>query len=238
MKGVILAGGQGTRLLPLTRAVNKHLLPVGEKPMLQHCVEKMLEAGILDIMVVTGGEHFGGIAEFLGSGKQFGCRITYRVQEEAGGIAQALLLAEGFPKEGESICVLLGDNIFEDSLLPLAQQFCTYGYNGSMVVLKAVPDPERFGVATIDGNKIVKIVEKPEHPESNLAVTGIYFYDSTVFDIVRRLRPSARGEFEITDVNSAYVVRGQMRFARMDGWWTDAGTHESYRRANELVMTK
>jgi len=218
--------------------VNKHLLPVGEKPMLQHCVEKMLEAGILDIMVVTGGEHFGGIAEFLGSGKQFGCRITYRVQEEAGGIAQALLLAEGFPKEGESICVLLGDNIFEDSLLPLAQQFCTYGYNGSMVVLKAVPDPERFGVATIDGNKIVKIVEKPEHPESNLAVTGIYFYDSTVFDIVRRLRPSARGEFEITDVNSAYVVRGQMRFARMDGWWTDAGTHESYRRANELVMTK
>jgi glucose-1-phosphate thymidylyltransferase len=237
MKGIILAGGNGTRLMPLTKAVNKHLLPVGGKPMLQHCVDKMVEAKITSILVVTGGEHLGGIAEFLGSGKDFGCKVTYRVQDEAGGIAQALALAEGFIESGESMCVLLGDNIFDAPLHVLAD-----GWNGegARVVLKRVEDPQRFGVATIgkvgDNSGIIKIVEKPENPESDFAVTGIYFYDSRVFDIIRTCKPSSRKELEITDVNNAYVGSGQMGFVLMPGWWTDAGTHESYRLANELVL--
>lgn len=242
MKGVILAGGNGTRLMPLTKAVNKHLLPVGGKPMLQHCVEKMVEASLKDIMVVTGGEHLGGIAEFLGSGRDFGCRVTYRVQEDAGGIAQALALAEGFVVPGESVCVLLGDNIFQDSLKPIVERYA--GLNtGAMVVLKQVPDPTRFGVASIgpvvSANgplEIVKIVEKPRIPESDFAVTGIYIYDSRVFDIIRMCKPSGRGEMEITDVNNLYVEARQMRFSMLNGWWTDAGTHESYRKANELAL--
>jgi glucose-1-phosphate thymidylyltransferase len=236
MKGVILAGGNGTRLMPLTKAVNKHLLPVGGKPMLQHCVDKMVEAGIKDIMVITGGEHLGGIAEFLGSGKDFGCRTTYRVQDEAGGIAQALALAEGFIHPGDSMCVLLGDNIFEDKLSKMVDAYAVHCLTGAMVVLKKVSDPERFGVATISGGTISKIVEKPEKPESEFAVTGIYFYDWRVFDVIRRCKPSWRAELEITDVNNHYVQSGQMRFVHMDGWWTDAGTHESYRTANELVL--
>ena len=244
MKGVILAGGNGTRLMPLTKAVNKHLLPVGGKPMLQHCVEKMVEAKVGEIMVVTGGEHLGGIAEFLGSGKDFGCGITYRVQEAAGGIAQALSLAEGFVRSGESMCVLLGDNIFKSSMVPLAGTYAKQLCNGAMVVLKQVPDPERFGVATIGiigrGDKtepgIVEIVEKPKNPKSSYAVTGIYFYDSRVFDIIRMCKPSARGEMEITDVNNLYIQARQMGHVVMEGWWTDAGTHESYRKANELVL--
>ena len=243
MKGVILAGGNGTRLLPLTKATNKHLLPVGNKPMLQRCVEKMVEAGLKDIMVVTGGEHLGSIAEFLGSGKEFGCRVTYRVQEEAGGIAQALAMAEGFIAYKESVCVLLGDNIFENSLKPMVEKYSAHN-SGAMVVLKQVPDPERFGVATIgpttganDPPMIVKIVEKPAIPESEFAVTGIYFYDGKVFDVIRMCKPSKRGEMEITDVNNVYVNAGQMKFVIMDGWWTDAGTHESYQFANRLVFT-
>jgi glucose-1-phosphate thymidylyltransferase len=239
MKGVILAGGNGTRLMPLTKAVNKHLLPVGDRPMLQHCVEKMVEAGLKDIMVVTGGEHLGGIAEFLGSGRDLGCRVTYRVQEDAGGIAQALALAEGFVMPEESVCVLLGDNIFQDSLKPMVDKYA----GGAMVALKEVSDPERFGVATIgtmaSGElRIIKIVEKPSKPESIYAVTGIYLYDNRVFDIIRMCKPSGRGEMEITDVNNFYVDEGKMKFSILKGWWTDAGTHESYRKANELVMER
>lgn len=239
IKGVILAGGMGTRLMPLTKAVNKHLLPVGGKPMIQHCVDKMTEAGITDILVVTGGEHLGGIAESLGSGKDFGCNITFRVQDTAGGIAQALSLAEGFIHPNESMCVILGDNIFD---APLSFLMSGYKGEGARVVLKVVPDPERFGVATIgfgagyEDGRIVKIVEKPKNPETTLAVTGIYFYDSKVFDYIRTCKPSGRGEMEITDVNNAYVEQGNMGFIHMPGWWTDAGTHESYRLANELVL--
>lgn len=244
MKGVILAGGQGTRLLPLTRAVNKHLLPVGGKPMLQHCVEKMVDARLEDILVVTGGEHLGGIAEFLGSGKDFGCRVTYRVQEAAGGIAQALALAEGFVSHGEPMCVLLGDNIFESSMSPLVEEYALQGFCGAMVVLKDVNDPQRFGVATTDVDttsvprrmRITKIEEKPKNPESNHAVTGIYFYDHRVFQIIRKCKPSRRGELEITDVNNCYVKSRLLSFVHLDGWWTDAGTHESYQMANQLVM--
>lgn len=234
LKGIILAGGNGTRLLPLTRSVNKHLLPIGGKPMLQHCVEKFTEAGITDIMVVTGGEHFGGIAEFLGSGKNYGCNFTFRVQDTAGGIAQALGLAEGFVRPGESMCVLLGDNIFEQSLFPFVETYAKRLF-GAMVLLKEVPDPQRFGVPKFEGDEIVSIVEKSYDPPSCYAVTGIYFYDSRVFSIIRGLKPSGRGEMEITDVNNAYIDARQMGHVKMTGWWTDAGTHESYRRANELV---
>jgi glucose-1-phosphate thymidylyltransferase len=243
MKGIILAGGNGTRLKPLTDTVNKHLLPINGKPMLQHCVEKMTVAGIWDILVVTGGNHLGGIAEFLGSGQKFNCHITYRVQEAAGGIAQALSLADGFVRKGENMCVLLGDNIFESSLAPLVGNFYKYGGKGAMVVLKAVSDPQRFGVAVIQRSdlvygteeKIVEIVEKPLIVKSNLAVTGIYFYDSKVFEVIQTCRPSKRHELEITDVNNFYVRSNTMRHIRMDGWWTDAGTHESYKRANDLM---
>ena len=245
MKGIILAGGNGTRLMPMTKAVNKHLLPVGGKPMLQHCVEKLVEGGLTDIMVITGGEHLGGIAEFLGSGKDFGCKVTYRVQDEAGGIAQALALAEGFVDD--SCCVLLGDNIFQSSMIPLITAWIGGAIcrQGAMVVLKRVSDPSRFGVATIgmiDKNPysvqgIIKITEKPEKPDSDLAVTGIYFFDRQVFEAIRTCKPSNRGELEITDVNNAYVEAGRMHFVNLDGWWTDAGTHESYRRANELVLS-
>jgi len=238
MKGIILAGGNGTRLMPMTKAVNKHLLPVGGKPMLQHCVEKLVDGGLTDIMVVTGGEHLGGIAEFLGSGKDFGCNVTYRVQDQAGGIAQALALAEGFVDD--SCCVLLGDNIFQSSMMPLMQAWsggmCCR--QGAMVVLKQVADPQRFGVAIIEieTDTIKYVEEKPKEPKSDLAVTGIYFFDRLVFEVIRSCKPSNRGELEITDVNNAYVEAGKMHFVHLDGWWTDAGTHESYRRANELVL--
>lgn len=239
IKGVILAGGSGSRLYPLTKVTNKHLLPVGGKPMLQHCVEKLTEAGIDEILIVTGGEHVGAIAEFCGGGRDFGCKFTYKVQDEAGGIAQALSLAEGFVNPGEHMCVLLGDNIFEDSLLPTVMSFrlaCEQELPpASLVMLKEVQDPERFGVAEVDEQKIVDIKEKPENPKSNLAVTGVYFYFSDVFDIIRMQKPSGRGEMEITDVNNEYIKREAMIYGIWDGWWTDAGTPESYRKANELV---
>ena len=233
MKGIILAGGNGTRLLPLTKSVNKSLLPIGNKPMLQLCVEKFTESGIDNIMVITGGNHLGGVAEFLGSGKDFGCNVTYKVQDEAGGIAQALSLAERFVDD-DQMCVLLGDNIFQSSLTDLFVQYYMQTNIGAMVVLKGVLDPERFGVATIDGGHITKIVEKPKTPESNYAVTGIYMYTSSVFDIIRKCKPSGRGELEITDVNNAYILQNSLRYVIMNGWWTDAGTHESYQKANEL----
>jgi glucose-1-phosphate thymidylyltransferase len=241
MKGVILAGGNGTRLQPLTFACNKHLLPIGEKPMILHCVEKMTEAGIGDILVVTGGEHLGGIAEFLGNGSKYQCQITYRVQNEAGGIAQALGMADGFVRSGEQMCVLLGDNIFESSMKPLLEAYEDQACKGAMVVLKIVPDPRRFGVPVFRHGsgpgsiEIKAIEEKPENPKSSFAVVGIYFYDSTVFNVISRLKPSARGELEITDVNNYYIQEGTLGWMEMKGWWTDAGTHESYRRANELI---
>jgi len=239
MKGVILAGGNGTRLLPLTKSVNKHLLPVGDRSMLQRCVERLTEAGILEIMVVTGGEHLGGIAEALGSGASFGCDFTFKVQDEAGGIAQALWLARNFVV-GEPICVLLGDNIFEKPIIKAKEnyeeKFRESNAPIAMVCLKEVPDPERFGVAVFgDDNRILSIEEKPKEPKSQMAVTGLYFYDDFVFDIISKLKPSDRGEMEITDVNNGYLETGLLEYTILDGWWTDAGTHESYRNANRLV---
>ncbi len=235
MKGVILAGGSGSRLLPLTRVTNKHLLPVGRMPMVYHPVLKLREAGIRDILVVTGREHMGDVLGLLGSGADLDVSFTYRVQDEAGGIAQALGLAEGFAN-GESLAVILGDNVFEDSLRGDVQQFADAG-GGARVMLKPVPDAHRFGVATLDpaGERVIRIVEKPQQPESDLAVTGIYFYDAGVFEIIRTLVPSARGELEITDVNNAYIANGEMTFGLLGGWWTDAGTSGSYVRANELA---
>lgn len=243
MKGVILAGGNGTRLYPATRCLNKHLLPIFDgkvhKPMLQHCVEKMVSAGIDDLLVVTGGEHIGAIAEFLGGGSEFNCHMTYRVQEKAGGIAQALGLADGFVREGESMCVLLGDNIFEGSMSPMVSIYSDFaaredGRNRAMIVLKQVSHPERFGVAEMDRNgiRVKRIVEKPAKPKTRLAVTGIYFYPHSVFDVIRTLKPSGRGELEITDVNNHFISKGWMESYFLGGWWTDAGTHESYRTAN------
>ena len=234
MKGIILAGGTGSRLFPLTKVTNKHLLPVGKEPMLLHPVRKLVEAGVEHILIVTGTEHMGDVVGLLGSGREYGCTFTFRVQDEAGGIAQALALAENFAGS-DKICVLLGDNIFADSIADDVQAFEAQE-SGARVFLKAVPDPGRYGVARVDGDQVVEIIEKPEDPPSDLAVTGIYFYDAQVFDIIRDLEPSARGEYEITDVNNAYIERGTMSFGTMKGWWTDAGTFPSYHLANELVM--
>lgn len=246
MKGIILAGGQGTRLMPLTKVTNKHLLPVGGKPMLQHCVDKLVEADITEIMIVTGGEHIGGIAEYCGSGQDFGCHFTYRVQDGAGGIAQALSLADGFIREGEHMCVILGDNIFEESLEKPVKLYPSF--DGALVMTIEVDDPHRFGVAEIADVHyahrttalcdVIDIQEKPNNPRSNLAVTGIYFYDYSVFDIIATLEPSSRGEFEITDVNNEYIRQGRLKSLSWNGWWTDAGTPNSYRKANELVDWK
>jgi glucose-1-phosphate thymidylyltransferase len=235
MKGVILAGGSGSRLLPLTRVTNKHLLPVGRVPMVYHAVLKLREAGITDILVVTGREHMGDVVGLLGSGADLEVAFTFRVQDEAGGIAQALGMAEAFAA-GESLVVILGDNVFEDSLASHVQQFADAG-RGARVMLKAVPDAQRFGVASLDGDgrRVVRIVEKPAEPATDLAVTGIYFYDARVFEIIRTLEPSERGELEITDVNNAYIASGEMSFGMIAGWWTDAGTPDSYVRANELA---
>lgn len=233
MRGVILAGGTGSRLFPLTKVTNKHLLPVGKKPMILHPVDKLVEAGIHEILVVTGVEHMGDVVNLLGSGKDFGCRFTYKVQDEAGGIAQALSLGEHFSR-GSKIAVLLGDNIFSDSLVPHVQAFAEQT-GGARILLKEVTDPQRFGVAEIAGDRIVGIQEKPKQPKSSMAVTGIYFFDSSVFEVIRTLRPSARGELEITDVNNAYIERGTMTYSFLNGNWTDAGTFESLRLANELM---
>lgn len=233
MKGVILAGGTGSRLLPLTKVTNKHLLPVGRKPMIFHPVEKLCGAGIEEILVVTGVEHMGDVVGLLGSGKDFGARFTYKVQDEAGGIAQALGLAENFCG-GSLMAVILGDNIFEDSLSDDVGQFSKQG-KGARLLLKEVPDPHRFGVAEIENGRIVRIVEKPKQPKSNHAVTGIYFYDGEVFDIIKTLKPSGRGELEITDVNNAYLSRGTLSHGFFRGWWSDAGTFESLATVTELL---
>lgn len=234
MKGVILAGGTGSRLFPLTKITNKHLLPVGKKPMLLHPVQKLLDAGITEILVVTGTEHMGAVVGLLGSGAEYGCSFTFRVQDQAGGIAQALGLAENFAG-GDSICVLLGDNIFQDAITGDVKAFDAQE-EGARILLKQVHDPQRFGVATVDGDRVTKIVEKPSAPESDYAVTGIYFYDKRVFDIIRTLKPSDRGELEVTDINNAYIEQNALSFGLIKGWWTDAGTFPSYHLANKLVM--
>ena len=234
-KGVVLAGGSGSRLLPLTRVTNKHLLPVGRIPMVCHPLMKLRDAGITEILVVTGKEHMGDVIALLGSGSELGISLSYKVQDEAGGIAQALSLAENFAAGGP-VVVVLGDNIFADELVEEVERFRSHPIGGK-VMLKAVDDAQRFGVATLDepGERVVHIEEKPRSPESNLAVTGVYFYDAQVYDIIRTLKPSERGELEITDVNNAYIHAGQLTFGVFDGWWTDAGTPESYHRANRLA---
>lgn len=236
LKGIVLAGGTGSRLMPLTKVTNKHLLPVGQKPMIYYPIQKLRDAGLEEILIVTGTEHMGDMVSLLGSGKDFGCRFTYKVQDEAGGIAQALSLAENFCR-GAAMAVILGDNIFEDALKPYAEAFKKQG-KGARILGKKVPDPERFGVAEIKGDQVVSIEEKPKAPKSDIAVTGIYFYDDSVFDVIRDCRPSGRGELEITDVNNAYVKRGELHFDIMQGWWSDAGTFSSLAHVNRLILEK
>jgi len=236
MKGVILAGGTGSRLYPLTKVTNKHLLPVGKKPMILHPIEKLINAGIKEIIIVTGVEHMGAVVTLLGSGKDFGCEFSYKVQDQAGGIAQALGLTESFC-HGSKICVILGDNIFEDELLPFAQNFHEQ-VTGAKVLLKYVSDPHRFGVADLQGNKIIEIEEKPKNPKSFYAVTGIYFFDAQVFEVIKTLKPSGRGELEITDVNNFYIKQGTMSYDMFQNNWTDAGTFESLNMANQLMFSK
>lgn len=235
MKGIILAGGTGSRLSPLTRCVNKHLLPVGKQPMIYYAIQKLIECNIKQILIVTGIEHAGSMISSLGSGKEFGCQFTYKVQDEAGGIAQALGLAEDFCKN-EKFCVLLGDNIFSNSLKEIAQDYWFMQDNGTArIVLTQVEDPKRYGVVKLLDDKIVEIIEKPKDPPSNHAVAGIYFYDSQVFHIIKELKPSSRGELEITDVNNYYLKNGKLCFSYLNGWWTDAGTFESLAHANSLI---
>lgn len=234
MRGIILAGGTGSRLLPMTKVTNKHLLPVGRYPMIYYPLHALLTAGIEDILVVTGVEHMGHIVSLLGSGHQFGVRFTYRVQDEAGGIAQALGLAEDFARD-EPIVVLLGDNVFVQPISPMVDAFSRQE-GGSRIVLHKVSDPSRYGVPAFDGDLIVRIDEKPLHPRSDFCVTGIYMYSPDVFDVVRTLKPSGRGELEITDVNNHYIARGSMRYDIMDGWWTDAGTVDSLATATRLAQ--
>jgi glucose-1-phosphate thymidylyltransferase len=233
VKGVILAGGTATRLKPLTKVTNKHLLPVGRMPMIYHSINKLRNAGIKEILIVTGVDHMGDVVSLLGSGKEFNCNFTYKVQDEAGGIAQALLLAENFAGKA-SVAVILGDNIFEDSLKDYLDEYVAKE-SGAHIILKEVHDPERFGVAEVAGDRVTNIEEKPRQPKSNMAVTGIYFYDSKVYDVIRTLKPSARGEFEISDVNNHYIQDNAMSFSCMNGWWSDAGTFESLARVQKLV---
>jgi glucose-1-phosphate thymidylyltransferase len=234
MKGIVLAGGTGSRLLPLTKITNKHLLPIFDKPMIYYPIETLVEAGIQDLLIVTGGRNAGDFLRLLGNGKEFGLKhINYTYQEGEGGIAEALALAEHFAERSQ-ICVILGDNVIEKSIKHAVEEFKKQEH-GAKVLLKQVPDAERFGVAEVDGKRIVSIEEKPAKPKSNYAVTGIYMYDATVFDKTRNLKPSARGELEITDVNNAYINEGTMTFDHLDGWWTDAGTFDSLIRAANLV---
>ena len=234
MKGVILAGGLGTRLLPLTRVTNKHLLPVFNKPMIYYPIECLINAGIEDIMLVTGGNDAGDFLRLLGNGHEFGLRdLHYTYQEGEGGIADALRLAEHFA-DGDKIVVVLGDNLIEKNIRQAVGAFFAQG-RGAKILLKEVPDPQRFGVAETKGGRIVGIEEKPTKPKSNLAVIGIYMFDRQVFDIIRTLKPSGRGELEVTDVNNAYIAQGTLTYDVLDGWWTDAGTFASLQRASQMV---
>jgi glucose-1-phosphate thymidylyltransferase len=232
MKGIVLAGGTGSRLTPLTNVTNKHLLPVGKYPMIFYPIYQLKQAGMTEILIVTGREHMGDVIELLGSGSEYGVEFTLKVQDAAGGIAQALGLAEHFVN-GDKCAVILGDNIVEDDITPFVE-FFSKQKSGARIFLKEVTDPQRFGVPELKDGKIISIEEKPKYPKSNLAVTGIYMYDSEVFEIIKTLKPSSRGELEITDVNNAYIQRGTLTYGILEGWWTDAGTPESLFRANEL----
>jgi glucose-1-phosphate thymidylyltransferase len=234
MKGVVLAGGTGSRLNPLTRVTNKHLLPVYDKPMVNYPIQTLVNAGIHEILLVTGGKNAGDFLRLLGNGRDFGLKhLNYTYQEGEGGIAEALGLAEYFAGE-ESICVVLGDNIIENNICLAVENF-EKQKEGAKILLKEVQDAHRFGVADIRGDHVVGIEEKPKVPKSNYAVIGIYLYDASVFEKIRRLKPSGRGELEITDVNNFYIEEGSLTYELLDGWWTDAGTFESLLRANNLV---
>jgi glucose-1-phosphate thymidylyltransferase len=234
MKGVVLAGGTGSRLNPLTRVTNKHLLPIYDKPMIYYPIQTLVNAGIHEILLVTGGKNAGEFLRLLGNGRDFGLKhIHYTYQEGEGGIAEALALAEYFAS-GEPICVVLGDNIIENNICEAVENF-RRRKEGATILLKEVPDAQRFGVAELRGNRVVGIEEKPKAPKSNYAVIGIYLYDQTIFDKIRRLKPSGRGELEISDVNNFYIQEGKLTFEILNGWWTDAGTFESLLRANNLV---
>jgi glucose-1-phosphate thymidylyltransferase len=237
MKGIILAGGLGSRLRPLTKVTNKHLLPVYDKPMIYYPLETLVRAGIDEIMIVTGGNSAGDFLRLLGNGRDFGLKdINYTYQEGEGGIADALKLCEHFA-EDDSVCVILGDNIIEDDIAPFVERFKAQA-GGARLILKEVDDPERFGVAELSGDRILGIEEKPEHPKSKFAVTGVYMYDRCVFDYCRDLKPSKRGELEITDVNNAYIAAGNLQYDILSGWWTDAGQFESLYNATQLVAAK
>ncbi|HPF15200.1 MAG: NTP transferase domain-containing protein [Planctomycetes bacterium] len=234
MKGVILAGGLGTRLYPLTKITNKHLLPVYDRPMIYYPIQTLVNAGITDIMVVTGGKKSGDFLSLLGNGKDFGLKhLNYTYQEGEGGIAEALGLAEHWAA-GDAVAVVLGDNLIENNIAKAVADFQAAG-KGAKIMLKEVKDPERFGVATMQGDRVERIVEKPKKPESNLAVIGIYMYDSRVWEIIKTLKPSDRGELEITDVNNWYIQDGTMTAEILEGWWTDAGTFDSLLSASALV---
>ena len=234
MKGVVLAGGLGTRLYPLTKVTNKHLLPVYDQPMIYYPIRALINAGIDDIMIVTGGNSAGDILRLLGNGKEFGLKhLSYAYQEGEGGIADALSLVRHFADD-QPICVVLGDNIIEGNIRSACEAYREQG-KGAKILLKKVHDPERFGVPELDGDRVLRIEEKPAEPKSDMAVVGIYFYDATVFDVIETLVPSDRGELEITDVNNYYIERNEMTWNALDGWWTDAGTFESLLRASNLI---
>lgn len=234
MKGVVLAGGLGTRLAPLTHVTNKHLLPVYNKPMIFYPIQTLVDAGITDIMIVTGGNHAGDFLKLLGNGKAFGLKhLNYTYQQGEGGIAEALGLTEHFAA-GERVVVVLGDNLIEGNIRSSVDVFRKQE-RGARILLKEVSDPQRFGVPELSGSRVVHIEEKPKHPKSNFAVTGIYMYDPTVYQVVKTLKPSDRGELEITDVNNYYIAQGTMTYETLAGWWTDAGTFESLLHANVLV---
>lgn len=234
MKGVVLAGGLGSRLKPLTKVTNKHLLPVYNQPMIYYPIQTLINAGIDDIMIVTGGNSAGDFLKLLGNGKDFGLKhLNYTYQEGEGGIADALSLVEHFADD-EAVCVVLGDNVIEGNIRKAKEDYEKQG-GGAKILLKKVPDPNRFGVPEINGDKVLRIEEKPANPKSDFAVIGIYFYDSTVFDIIKTLKPSERGELEITDVNNHFINRNEMTWNELEGWWTDAGTFESLLYATNLV---
>lgn len=233
MKGIILAGGTGSRLYPLSKVTSKHLLPVGKVPMICYPIQKLKQAGIEEICIVIGKENAGAIINFLGSGYDMGLRFTYKIQDKAGGIAEALGLTEGFVNNGRCV-VILGDNIFEDDINEYLKNF-EEQKDGAKILVKEVEDPKRYGVAEFVGDRIISIKEKPDSPKTNYCVTGIYMYDSSVFEIIKRIKPSKRGEMEITDVNNEYILKGTLTYDILSGWWIDAGTFESLESANSLV---
>ena len=235
MKGIILAGGTGSRLYPLTKITNKHLLPVGRYPMIDHIICKIKQAGIEDIIIITGKEHMGSVVNLLGSGHEYGVNFTFRIQDQAGGIAEALGLCREFVNNDKSL-VILGDNIFEDDIKPYIEDFIKQD-KGARILIKEVSDPERYGVPELEGDRILGIEEKPRYPKSRYCVTGIYMYDNRVFDIIKELIPSSRGELEITDVNNWYIRDGSLTFNTLKGWWTDAGTFDSLLSANILARS-